>query len=579
MLTSFLELCNLCEKVKKVSGKKAKVSMVSDFLRKISLPNEASLAVYLIVGKTPPDVPPLNVGYSLVYNIIKKISNITDEQFLGEYNKTGDVGETVETIFRKNPPKIQKLFFENPLTITEFHDVLKKIAEIKGENSRTKKERLIENLLVRINPVEAKYLVKNLIGEMRHGVNEGLMEEAIAKTFNVDLEKVRFAHMVTGDLGEVCKILKEKGKEGLEKISLTLFQPIKPMLADMVKDPAEAIARHGGKTSFEFKLDGIRVQIHKKDQEVKIFSRRLKDVTENFPEIVETVLRNIKANSLIIEGEIIPVRGGKPLPFQYIMRRYSRIKGIEEAFKNVPVALYIFDLLYLDGKPLVSQPFFERRKILSSIAPSHMLTPQLITSNINEAKKFFEKAVKEGYEGLVAKELNSVYTPGVRGKKWLKIKKVLETLDLVILAAEYGHGYRHEWLSDYYLGAKNFNSENVSEASSFADYVEKFNRNEFKIVGKTFKGLTDDEIKMVTDKLEKIVLERHGRAVIVKPEVVVEVGFSDIQKSPLYSCGYALRFARIIRIRDDKNVDEIDSIKKVKEIYKRQLKSSIFLDG
>lgn len=574
MVTNFLELCNLCEQLKKVGSKKAKVSMVADFLRKVSLPTEAGLIVHFIVGRIPPDIPPLNVGYALVYDIIKKISNITDEQFLDEYNKTGDIGETVETIFKKNPPKTQKLFFESPLTVTEFHNILKKIGETTGENSRIKKGRLIESLLVRISPVEAKYFVKNLIGEMRHGVSEGLMEEAIAKTFNISLEKVRFAHMVAGDLGEVCKILKQKGKEGLEEISLTLFQPIKPMLADMAKNPAEAIARHGGKTSFEFKLDGIRVQIHKKDSEIKIFSRRLKDVTESFPEIVKTVANKVKAHSLIMEGEIIPVTDeGKPLPFQYIMRRYGRIRGMEETFKNIPVALYIFDLLYLNGKPLVNQPFLERRKILSDIVPGQMLTPQLITSSVNEAETFFEKAIEEGHEGLIAKQLNSIYTPGIRGKKWLKIKKVLETLDLVILAAEYGHGYRHKWLSDYYLGVKNSEDKEgtISTVSSFADYVEKFNHNKFKVVGKTFKGLTDDEIKMVTDKLKKIVLEQHGRTVIVKPEIVVEVAFSDIQKSPLYSCGYALRFARIIRIRDDKTVNEIDSIEKVKRMYKEQL--------
>ncbi|RLG92146.1 MAG: DNA ligase [Candidatus Hecatellales archaeon] len=579
MAVSLLELCNLCEKIKQVSGKNIKTSMVADFLRKTSSAVEASFAVYFIVGKIPPEIPPLNVGYSLVYDAIRHVSGISDKQFLREYSRVGDLGEVVESVFRGSH-KTQRLFVEESVTIKEFYDILRMVGEVSGKNSRIKKARLIESFMVRLSPVEAKYFVKNLVGEMRHGVSEGLMEEAISKAFNIPVEKVRFAHMVTGRLGYVCEVLKSEGVEGLEKISLKPFQPLKPMLADMAKSVDEAISTHGGKTSFEFKLDGIRVQIHKKSSEVRIFSRRLKDVTENFPEIVEKIGREVKASSLIMEGEIIPVtEKGEPLPFQYVMRRYGRIKDLEETLKNVPVTLYVFDVLYLDGKPLVNKPFLERRKILDEIVPSAMLTPQIITSDAGEAESFFRKAVEIGHEGLIAKQLNSTYTPGVRGKKWLKIKKVMETLDLVILAAEYGHGRRHQWLSDYYLGVKNsrIEKEGVGEeksgAVSFPDYIERFNQGRFKVVGKTFKGLTDNEIRMITDKLKKIVLEQHGRTVIVKPEIVVEVAFSDIQKSPLYSCGYALRFARITRIRNDKNVEEIDDIEKVEKMYRECVKT------
>lgn len=576
MSTHFIELCKLCEQLEKEASRNLKVNIVADFLRKISS-EEVKFAVYFITGKFPSNLLTLNVGYSTIYQIIKKLSNISDNQYLIEYNKTGDMGETTKKIFEIYPPKTQKTFFEQPSTLTEVYEIFQKIAEFTGESARVKKQRLIESFLSKITPLEAKYFIKNLIGEMRHGFSEGLMEEAVAKAFNVELEKIRLASMVTGDLGKVCEILKIFGKDGVEKISLTVFRPIKPMLADLAKNPAEALIRHGGKTSFEFKLDGVRIQIHKKNSNVKIFSRRLKEVTEAFPEIVEKIKHEIKADSFVVEGEIIPAtKNGKPLPFQYIMRRYGRVKNLEKTIKNITTTLYLFDLLYLDGEVLIGKPFYERRKKLEEIAPNQMLTPQLITSNPVEAEKFFEEAIKNGHEGLVAKQLESAYTPGIRGKKWLKIKKVLETLDLVILAAEYGHGYRHDWLSDYYLAAKNLEVKPTFEKDyvSFADYVEKIHNDRFKVVGKTFKGLTDEEIKTLTSKLKNLILEKHGRAVIVEPKIVVEVAYSEIQKSSLYSCGYALRFARIVRIREDKTVDEIDTIEKVKEIFEKQFKTT-----
>ena len=456
--------------------------------------------------------------------------------------------------------------------------------EFTGSGSKIKKERLVETFLSKLNPLEAKYFIKNLVGEMRHGFSEGLMEEAIAKMFNVKPEDIRLAHMVTGDLGKVCETLKVHGVEGLKNLSLKLFHPLKPMLAEMVKDVTEAIEKHGGKTYFEFKFDGIRVQIHKKNSTVKIYSRRLKNMTEVFPEIRNLIETEVKAD-VILEGEVIAVADEeKPLPFQVLMRRYGRTKGIEEVVKNIPTKLFLFDLLYLNGEALINKPFFERRKKLEEIVPLRLLTPQLETSNVNEAEKFLEEAIKKGHEGLMAKQPNSVYTPGVRGGKWLKIKKVLDTLDLVIIAADYGYGYRHEWLSDYYLAVKNEETKSLDHPKptlSFVDYIEKLNEDRFRIVGKTFKGLTNEEIKELTNKLKTLILEQHGRTVLVKPEVVVEVAFSEIQKSPLYSAGYALRFARITRIREDKSVDEIDDLNKIKKMYEEQLKkkTSKILEG
>jgi len=261
----------------------------------------------------------------------------------------------------------------------------------------------------------------------------------------------------------------------------------------------------------------------------------------------------VKAREAILEGEVIAVgEDGSPMLFQHLMRRFRRVHDIEEMTKQIPVQLYLFDILYLDGQSLVANPYLERRRKLEEISGDISLTKQVITNDLEEAERFLEEAINKGHEGLMAKKLDSPYTPGIRGKRWFKIKKALEPLDLVIVAAEWGYGRRHEWLSDYYLAAREPET------------------GELLMVGKTFKGLTDEEIIQMTKRLKELaVKEEHGRVVVV-PKIVVEVAYNEIQKSPKYKCGMALRFARITRIRDDKNPEEADTIQKVKEIYERQ---------
>jgi len=261
----------------------------------------------------------------------------------------------------------------------------------------------------------------------------------------------------------------------------------------------------------------------------------------------------IKADEVILEGEIIAVgERGTPLPFQHLMRRFRRVHEIEEMVKRIPVELYLFDLIYIDGKSLIADPYVERRKKLKEIAGNIPLTSQIITSSSREAERFLREAIDKGHEGLVAKKLDSPYTPGIRGKRWFKIKLSLEPLDLVIVAAEYGYGRRHNWLSDYYLAARNHQS------------------GEFLVVGKTFKGLTDEEIIEMTRRLKELTIKEEHRRVVVTPKIVVEVAYNEIQKSPKYKCGMALRFARITRIREDKSPEEADTIQRVRKIYEKQ---------
>ncbi|MBS7636697.1 ATP-dependent DNA ligase [Candidatus Bathyarchaeota archaeon] len=554
MPTSFKALAELCEKLEGMSRRVPAVNLVADFLKSLE-PGEVEPAVSMILGRPFPkwSQQTLDVSWATLSEIIRRITGVDWKVFLEAFSQTGDVGSAAKVVFESCKVKRQAILFEKPLTILEVRRSFEAIAETAGHGAREKKERLIEALLSLASPLEAKYLVKIFIGEMRTGFHEGLMEQAVSRAFQIPLETVKKAGMVLGDIGTVAALIKAEGREALSKISFQVFRPVKLMLAQMANDVAEAIKEHDGKTAFEHKLDGARVQIHKCGEDVRIFSRRLTDVTRSLPEIADTVRREVKAREAIMEGEVIAIDNeGHPIPFQHLMRRFKRVHEIEDMAETIPVGLYLFDILYLDGESLITLPYHQRRQILAENAGGIPLTKQIITDSVDEAEEFLREAIDCGHEGLMAKRLNSEYTPGIRGKNWLKIKPILEPLDLVIVAAEYGYGRRCEWLSDYYLAARDAET------------------GEFLVVGKTFKGLTNSEIIEMTKRLKELAIKEEYRKVYVTPKIVVEVAYNEIQKSPKYKCGMALRFARITRIRDDKTPEEADTIQRVREIYQKQ---------
>jgi len=548
---NFKFLAELCDKLERTTKRNLMIDSVASFLRSLS-EEEIEPAISMMLGRPFPkyDSRTLDVSWATLSEIIKRLSNADWSIFYTAFRNTGDVGAATQILF-ENRTRKQSFLFEKPLTILEVRRIFEHIAESKGQGSRERKERLIETLLDRATPLEVKYLVKIMIGEMRTGFHEGLMESAVSRAFSIPLKDAQTASMITGDVGEVAYLCRKYGREGILNLSFKVFRPVKPMLAQMAEDLREIFKEHGGRTALEYKLDGARIQIHLSNGEVRIFSRRLTDVTKSLPEIVDLVRSEVKVREAILEGEVIAISDcGKPMPFQHLMRRFKRIHEVDEIAESIPVKLYLFDVLYADGKGMIKTPYVERRSILANIAGGIPLTKQLITSDISEAELFLKSAVNEGHEGLMAKRLDSPYTPGVRGKHWFKIKPVLTPLDLVIVAAEYGYGRRHNWLSDYYLAAKD---------------GEKFT-----VIGKTFKGLTDDEIAEMTERLKKIAIKEEGNRVIVIPEIVVEVAYNEIQKSPKYESGMALRFARIVRVRDDKTPEEADTIETVRKIYESQ---------
>ena len=554
MQTPFKTLAELCEKLEATRKRTVMVNLVADFLKSLEA-EEVEPAVSMILARPFPkwSQRALEVSWATLSEIIRRLTNVDWNTFSDAFSKTGDIGSATKTIFEDSKIRRQATLFKKKLTIIEVRRSLKAVAETVGYGSREKKKRLTETMLSSASLLEAKYLIKIFIGEMRTGFYEGLMEQAVSKAFYIPQELVQRASMTTGDIGEVAAIAKTEGGEGLAKLGFNVFRPVKLMLAQMSGSVGEAISEHGDRTAFEYKLDGARVQIHKREDEARIFSRRLTDVSKSLPEIVKVVQDNVEAREAILEGEVIAVDDeGNPIPFQHLMRRFRRIHAIEDMAEKIPVKLYLFDILYLNGESLIAAKYTQRRRILAENRGETPLTKQMVTDKVEEAERFLREALNAGHEGLVAKKLDSEYTPGTRGKRWLKVKPVLEPLDLVIVAAEYGYGRRHEWLSDYHLAARD------AETGKF-----------FK-VGKTFKGLTDAEIIAMTKRLKELTVKEEHRRVMVIPKVVVEVAYNEIQKSSKYRCGMALRFARIKRIRADKTPEEADTIQRVREIYEKQ---------
>ncbi len=507
--------------------------------------DEVPLAINLVLGKAFPKKA-LDLSVASIIEILPDLVRMNEGEYAGSFSEALDFGEAVRLLFEKSDfiPAGEKL------TIKRVSLAFEEIAETKGPGSRKKKRDLLLGLLMSASPLEAEYIVKNVIGEMRHGVDEGMILEALSNTLTLDIDTLRRAMMLVGDIGEVARISVSEGAEGLQKTGMVLFRPMKPMLADMAGSVSDVFDAMKDPFALEYKLDGARIQIHKKGGTCRLFSRNLTDITGSFPDIVHKIVRTVQIEEAILEGEVIAVDGsGAPLPFQVLMRRLGRVRDLEKLIQEIPVRLYLFDILDKDGRILIDMPYEERWKALEQTSLS--LVPRIIPAKREEGEAFFEKAIGEGYEGLMAKALSSIYTPGVRGRAWLKIKKVL-SLDLVITAADWGYGRRHGWLSNYLLAAR-----------------DEKNR-AYLPVGKTYKGLTDREFQEMTERLLSLKTEENRWTVSVKPDVVVEVLFSDVQKSTQYTSGFALRFARISRIRDDKSSREIDSIQTLEQIYQQQ---------
>ena len=431
------------------------------------------------------------------------------------------------------------------LTVTEVDDSLTALGNVSGAGSARERVRLLSLLLSRATKSEQDFLQRALYGELRQGALEGVVLEAIARSAAVSSAKLRRAVLMSGSLPEAARAALTGGERALDGITVRVMQPVRPMLADSANDVEQALAEMP-EASLEYKLDGARVQIHKAGDIVRVFSRALNDVTESAPEIVE-MARGLSARDIILDGEVIALREDlRPHQFQTTMRRFGRRRGVQEMQPDLPLTLFAFDALYLDGTSLLDEPLEKRIEVLSQSAPA-VAVPRVIRPTADEAKAFAASALDRGHEGVMAKALDAPYAAGRRGSAWLKIKQA-RTLDLVVLAAEWGHGRRRGWLSNLHLGARDPATGG------------------FVMLGKTFKGMTDEMLGWQTERLLALEVARDGIVVHVRPELVVEVAFNEIQDSRQYAGGLTLRFARVKRYRQDKTSADANTIEDLRRL-------------
>jgi DNA ligase-1 len=509
-VTLLAHLVATSQRVAATSARLGKVRALADFLKTLP-PGEVDAAVHYLSGETPQGR--LGVGYSSL-----------------------------------EPAAVDPAALEPSLSITQVDAMLASLPAIKGAGAASRRTDLLRGLFSRATAAEREFLARLLVAELRQGALGGVMLDAIAAAAERPTGAVRRAAMYAKSLGAVAQAALGGGRDALDAFQLELFSPISPMLAQTAADVGEALLELEGEAAFEWKMDGARIQVHKKAEDVRIYTRGLNEVSAAIPEIVE-LARALPVHTVVLDGEAISFdASGRPYPFQITMRRFGRKLNVAALREELPIGAYFFDCLRLEEDSLADRPTVERIEALARIVPSGMRIPRLVTSSEEQASAFYDAALAAGHEGLMAKSLQAPYEAGNRGASWRKIKRA-HTLDLIVLAAEWGHGRRTGKLSNLHLGALD---------SATGEYV---------MLGKTFKGLTDLMLDWQTRELLAREVRREPGTVYVRPELVVEIAFSDLQASLRYPGGLALRLARVKRYRDDKQAREADTMESVRRIF------------
>ncbi|MCK5477125.1 MAG: ATP-dependent DNA ligase [Candidatus Aenigmarchaeota archaeon] len=653
----YSELCDALEKIEKNSMQNYKVKILSELFEKAQEDEIEMIVMLCLANVFPVDTQKeLGISSQIIAQTISKAFNIPKKTVIDDWIKKGDLGLTSQNLCNY---RTQTTLFSTELTIQKVFSSLQKLADISGSKAQAKKIDILTELLASANKTEAKFIVRTVIGQLRVGISEGLVKEAILfsfftqiywkgllmqkrndkkvfedilkiqnkkiiienhmKTFFEKKDKKQFnsfmdandveiikkdkieklfkngffvkdnsinmcivedvefgnklkstvavkinnAYQVTNNLSLIAKTSKIEGESGLDKLKMQLFSPIKVMLAQKAKSFEDAFERVGKPAVFEYKYDGMRMQIHKNDN-IQIYTRMLEDVTKQFPEIKDTILKNVKCKNCVIEGEAVGIdkNTGEYIPFQYISRRIKRKYDIEKLAREIPVVLHIFDITYFEDKSCLNLPFAKRRKLVEKIIKPDkniVIAKQIVTSSLKEAQLFYSKALEDKQEGVMIKNQNASYVPGSRVGTMLKLKPILDTLDLVIVGAEYGEGKRKGYLSSFMIACRD------EEAGDFLT------------VGKLGTGLKEKEeegttFKEISGLIDEDILTKTDRSVFVKPNIVVEVAFEEIQKSANYNSGFALRFPRFITLRPDKSINDINTISDMGKIFSNSRK-------
>ncbi len=555
-MTSFLAFAQLCQKVETTSGSLDKTDLVAAFLGTL---DDAELAVacsYIIGTIFPPGQDlELGVGPAILYQALAKACGCPMAQVTDMLRATGDPGLVASgMVERKRPLGFAAFFGEeegSSLPIQDVHNRFVAIARASGKRSQDAKVKNLQFLFSQARPLEARYIARLAIEDMRIGVGEGVMRDALARAFagtGATSQSVEKAYNLTNDMGLVA-VAARGGR--LAELSVMINHPIKMMLAQLGESIPATIAEIG-LAAVEWKYDGARVQIHKDGANVRVFSRRLENVTSSLPEMVQAA-RKVKAKSAILDGEAVAVGAdGRPMAFQEILKRFRRKYDIEKLAAKIPLRLFLFDLIYLDGKSLADLPLRERRALLEGVAGPDLLADQVLSGSVEEVVAIYERALEAGHEGLILKNPSSAYAPGKRGKNWLKIKPVMETLDLAVIGAKWGEGRRASFLGSYRLACLDQSSGKLLD------------------VGWVATGLTDEALADLTEMFRELIILEKGMEVEIKPAVIFEVAYEEIQRSPNYSSGYALRFPRMVAVRDDKSLEEADTLERILSLYRGQ---------
>ncbi len=582
------DVVGVYEQLAKTSKRLEKTYLLSQFLKVIPVA-EMEHVLLLVQGRIFPawDQRVIGMASQLVVKTLALSSGADQIVIDAIWQKTGDLGETAFELAGK---KRQATLFAQELTTKKVFDNLRKLATLEGAGVVHAKQQLVAELLTSATPLEAKYLVRTVLEDLRVGLGEGTLRDAIAWAFLTNapydvvkkelvlddgqreeyakvMDDVQHAINLTNDLATVTRTAKEHGRAGLQNITLNAQTPIKVMLYPKAQSIAEAFEIVGRPAAFEYKYDGFRMQIHKKDGKITLFTRSLEDVTLQFPEVVQLVRERINAATFILDGEAVgfDVKTKKYVPFQNISQRIKRKYDIAEIAVRLPVELNLFDVISLEGKNLLQEPFSERRKILATLLTSEpfkiRLAEQLVTDNETDAEEFYQRSLAAGNEGIMVKSLLGAYVPGARVGQGVKVKPVMETLEVVIMGAEWGEGKRGQWLATFIIAVRDPDSGDLLEIGR---------------VGTGFKEKEEEAVdggvtfKKMTDLLQPLIVSTEGRVVMVQPKIVLEVKYEEIQVSPTYGSGYALRFPRFVKLREDRGADDVNTLQDVEQLYSNQ---------
>jgi DNA ligase-1 len=581
----YSELVGVYEALEATSKRLEKTDILSKFLKKVPA-EEVKQIMLLVQGKVFPGWDPRKIG--MAAKLLLKALALSTGSGLTEiesfWRKTGDLGDAAQKLVGK---KSQATLFSQQLTTQKVFSNLRKLATLEGAGSVDRKVKLVAELLTSAKPVEAKYIIRTILEDLRVGLGEGTVRDAIIWAFfgeklglgydsdkneillpdrtayNSYVELVQGALDIANDFSIVAKVAKEQAESGLKLIPLKPGKPVKVMLYQKVKDFPEAFETVGQPAAIEYKYDGFRLQVHKFDNKILLFTRRLEDVTAQFPEVVELVKGNVKGDSFIIDCEAVGLDPAtkKYLPFQAISQRIKRKYDIAEMSKKFPVEIDIFDMLFYNGKSLLKEPFSSRRELLEKITtqiPLQIkLAEQIITDGLSKAEWFYEKSLNAGNEGVMVKSISSIYKPGSRVGYGVKVKPTMETLEVVIVGAEWGEGKRSEWLSSFTIAVRNPETGELVEIGKVGTGIKE----------KDEEGVSFGQL---TELLKPLVIDEKAKEVKVRPEVIIEVNYEEIQASPTYSSGFALRFPRFMRLRTDRSVEDVSTLEEVQKLYDAQ---------